>query len=525
MSAHRYWRLRILSVWSGDAVVIGSLRMASSPGGANLAITGNGTASASSTHGATYAPDKAFDENDATWWGSYVYGNNAAFIASNPFVAWDFGSGVAHDIQEIKITSLPASKLQVGFGNSVRSTRLEYSDDGVTWVVHKLLDENPDGAGTTTHSTIVWKINGSLTAPSPHLTALSGGSAIAAAPSPIIVGNFGGSASIFSPPPNLFSTGRDSYGDYSAILSAPSSIISAFGGASSLVAAPKQILSSVGVVTSVGRASLESPRTMIDSSGLASAMIYASLSAPRPNLIGYGGAVVSVTISGVVMSASGTTGGIAAAVLECPLLQLSALATVNNYGGASLIAPSPEIGRTAQAWVVSPASMLTAVGTAVVAATHEAYAVNLLHRGGSTVDEVTHYTNFPFTHVVRYQNSYYGVNSTGLYLLEGTTDNGDPIEWAVQTAMEDFGSPRRKTVDSVYIEGRLGAATTVSLQSGEKTPNTYSHTTPRGATAQNHRQKLGRGVKERYHALGLAGDGEFELDAVEFNERETNRRI
>ena len=151
--------------------------------------------------------------------------------------------------------------------------------------------------------------------------------------------------------------------------------------------------------------------------------------------------------------------------------------------------------------------------------------MNLLHRGGSTVDEVTHYTNFPFTHVVRYQNSYYGVNSTGLYLLEGTTDDGDPIEWAVQTAMEDFGSPRRKTVDSVYIEGRLGSATTVSLQSGEKTPNTYSHTTPRGATAQNHRQKLGRGVKERYHALGLAGDGEFELDAVEFNERETNRRI
>lgn len=345
-------------------------------------------------------------------------------------------------------------------------------------------------------------------------------------PSPLITVLAGGTVSATAPPPHLLSIARDSTGDYAASLTAPRPTMTAFGAATARATAPKPTLASGGTVVAVGSASVASPSVLVQSEGRVSAMVSADLRAPSASLIGYGGAVVSVTLSGkATVEASGTTGGIAGASLKCPLFQLSAEATAQNYGSASLIAPSPEIGRTVQAWVAAPAARLTAIGTAVVTATFDTYVVNLLHRGGSTVDEVTHYTNFPFTHVVRYQNSYYGVNGTGLYLLEGTTDDGDPIEWAVQTAMEDFGSPRRKTVDSVYIEGRLGAATTVSLQSGEKAPNTYSHTTPRGATAQNHRQKLGRGVKERYHALGLAGDGEFELDAVEFNERETNRRI
>lgn len=345
-------------------------------------------------------------------------------------------------------------------------------------------------------------------------------------PLPIIAALGGASASVSAPSPRLLAIARDSTGDYAASLTAPRPTMTAFGAATARATAPKPTLASGGTVVAMGSASVASPSVLVQSEGRASAMVRADLRAPSASLIGYGGAVVSVTLSGkATVEASGTTGGTTGASLECPLFQLSAEATAQNYGSASLIAPSPEIGRTVQAWVAAPAARLTAIGTAVVTATFDTYVVNLLHRGGSTVDEVTHYTNFPFTHVVRYQNSYYGVNGTGLYLLEGTTDDGDPIEWAVQTAMEDFGSPRRKTVDSVYIEGRLGSATTVSLQSGEKTPNTYSHTTPRGATAQNHRQKLGRGVKERYHALGLAGDGEFELDAVEFNERETNRRI
>ncbi len=126
---------------------------------------------------------------------------------------------------------------------------------------------------------------------------------------------------------------------------------------------------------------------------------------------------------------------ITGAAITAPLFKLSASGTAQNYGGASLLAPSPRLGAQAQAWLIAPGATLTAAGTAVVTATYEAYALNLNHppaqRGIPEIDELTRYTNFPFTHIVRYQNSYYGANSTGLYLLEGTTDDGALIEVVV----------------------------------------------------------------------------------------------
>jgi hypothetical protein len=156
--------------------------------------------------------------------------------------------------------------------------------------------------------------------------------------------------------------------------------------------------------------------------------------------------------------------------------------------------------------------------------------VNLNHkpRPGDNIipiDEMTHYTNFPFTHVVRYKNSYYGANSTGLYLLEGTTDDTAPITWAVKTAMDDFKSPTKKTLGSAYFAGRFSPASTIMLHAGEQAPNTYSFTTPRDALAQNYRQVFGKGLKERYYALSASGTGVCELDTIELDVHNLTRRI
>jgi hypothetical protein len=143
----------------------------------------------------------------------------------------------------------------------------------------------------------------------------------------------------------------------------------------------------------------------------------------------------------------------------------------------------------------------------------------------AAVDELTRYTNFPFTHVVRYKNSYYGVAAGALYLLEGTTDDGDPIPYAVQTAKTDFDMTERKTVVSAYLGGRLGAAETISLVVGEHDTKVYSHTTPRGPLAQNYRQKFGLGIRDRYYALRVEGSDVFELDTIDFEVNKLTRRI
>lgn len=308
---------------------------------------------------------------------------------------------------------------------------------------------------------------------------------------------------------------------------APMGTLQAFGGATSRVRAPMASVSAAGTGTNWLTANVAAPAGRLQASGTVSGTSNANVRAPMASLIGYGGVVCDVSLASMpTLDARITGGGIALASLSAPMARLELFeATTESFLTANITAPMGEMGRTLQAWVMAPMARLTAIGTAVVTAAYEAYAVNLLHRDDVGIDEVTRYTNFPFTHIVRYRGSYFGANSTGLYLLEGATDDGEPIPWAVKTAMDDFGDPVKKTIDSAYFGGRFGPASTVQLYAGEHSPNTYSHDTPKDALAQNHRQKFGRGVKERYYALGASGTGALELDTIELEVRNTTRRV
>jgi hypothetical protein len=339
-----------------------------------------------------------------------------------------------------------------------------------------------------------------------------------------------GWAFLTSPSARLDAYGHDSTGEQSAVLTAPSPITTGFGGATARASAPRPSLAITATVTSFGAAALSAPVGLVAASGTTTALAGANLKAPTGRAVGYSGAVVSITLAGKsTVLASGTADGTGTAQITCPLFELTASATMQNFGGANLLAPSPELARTAQAWLIAPGAQLTAIGTAVIAVAYEAYAINLNHPppkpGVPTIDEVTHYTSFPFTHVVRYQNSYFGVNSTGLYLLEGTTDDAVPTSFAVKTATSDLGSQEKKTVASAYFGGRFGPASTIGLQAGEGTPTLYNFSTPRDALAQNHRQVFGKGLKEKHYALSVSGTGVCELDSIELDVHKLTRRL
>jgi Concanavalin A-like lectin/glucanases superfamily len=379
-------------------------------------------------------------------------------------------------------------------------------------------------------------IASSTSAPAPSLVGYSGANVSIFPASPTLNG-FGGSTAAFTAPaPTFFAAAHNSAGENDFTYTAPRATLSAFGGVTAKLKPPGPTLSITATVMNLGRATLVAPAATLDVTSTVSGIAYANLTfglsgGGSYDLIGYGGAVCSVTLTGSpTVQATGTSGSIGGAQITAPLFELTALGTAQSYGGANLLAPSPELGRTIQAWLVAPGAQLTAIGTAVVVATYGAYTVNLKHmpRGPgqeAAVDEVTHYTNFPFTHVVRYRDSYYGANSTGLYLLEGTTDDAASIPFAVKTGTTDFGSPEKKTVSSAHFSGRFGPASTIGIQSGEGTANSYSFSTPRDALAQNHRQVFGKGVKEKYHALSVSGTSVFELDSIELDTRKTTRRI
>jgi len=329
----------------------------------------------------------------------------------------------------------------------------------------------------------------------------------------------------------LFMRGHGArYDRFAALISPAPSLFFSCGGYARLTP-PAVILQTQGTVTGTGRAALSPSAPLLTSKGTTGGMSAMQLTAPLAKLVGYSGAVCSVSIGGRAECViRGTTGGVATLAVKCPLFELSASGTAQNHGGAELLAPSPELGRTLQAWLVAPRAKLVAIGTAVVEATYEAYAMNMLAPPNLSPNEqrspeVTRYTNFPFTHVVRYKNSYYGANSAGLFLLEGSDDDGSSTPFEVKTCETDFATKNLKTVESIYFSGRIGGAKTVTLYSRETDAFAMSFTTPRSTVPQSHRQVFPRGVKARYFAFGISGADVFELDTLDISVGKTKRSI
>ena len=344
----------------------------------------------------------------------------------------------------------------------------------------------------------------------------------------------GGSALLVAPAATVGATGRSTTGLNSALLAPPAATLAAYGGANATLAAPTPALSITGTVTNLGNAALAAPRVTVVAGATNTALANAALTFGNIlgtySIVGYSGAVCSVTLGKTTVDATGTTGAIGGAAITLPLYQLIASGTVRGLSSADLLMPAAQLGSVGVAWLMAPSAVLVAIGTATVTTTYEAYSVNLNHKvipGVIPVDEITHYTNFPFDRIVRYKNSYFGVAADGLYLLQGTTDHAatpTAIPWAWRTGISDFGSAQQKTVESAYFGGRLGAAS-ISLYVGEASTQAYAYSTPAVSTAQNYRQVFGRGIKARYYALGAAGTGVMEIDDVDFSVGKMTRRI
>lgn len=252
---------------------------------------------------------------------------------------------------------------------------------------------------------------------------------------------------------------------------------------------------------------------------------------PRPTLQARSGAVIAVTLhDGYTVNTSGTKETTGSLLATLPMFELEAGGAREIHGSVNAVMPMMQPVGSAIADLVGPHFQLTAIGTAVVAVSYEAYAVNLqqsTHGREVSTNQVSHYTAYPFTQIVRYNGAYYGVGADGLYLLDGDTDQGAPIAWALETAPDDFNTKQQKRAVSMYIGGRVDEELDVEVSVAETPGVSYSYTTPRGDTAQNYRVKFGKGLKARYLAFKLSDpDGHrIEVDSLTFELQELKRAI
>lgn len=148
----------------------------------------------------------------------------------------------------------------------------------------------------------------------------------------------------------------------------------------------------------------------------------------------------------------------------------------------------------------------------------EVHVVNMAGYGSTT------YANYGFNSFARIGDRYYGAKLGGLFLLEGDTDAGAPIQAAICPGKLDFGNSQQKTVSEVFIgagsESPLVLKVSGPAGSFEYEAQGYSE------ELQQHRFKLGKGLKTNYLIpVFYNQDGaDFEIDSLEFIVADLSRK-
>lgn len=156
-----------------------------------------------------------------------------------------------------------------------------------------------------------------------------------------------------------------------------------------------------------------------------------------------------------------------------------------------------------------------------LASTYDAFVMNT--RSGA----MTEYTNYEFNSFAKIGNSYYGAGPNGLFRLDGTTDNGENIDWVVETGMHDDKDTRLKRMPELVMALRANQAIRVRIHHDDLRYNDYVIPASKRDTIYQTRAVLGKGVRSRYFGVELQGlnNADLELDSMQMEMTTTTRRL
>ena len=140
----------------------------------------------------------------------------------------------------------------------------------------------------------------------------------------------------------------------------------------------------------------------------------------------------------------------------------------------------------------------------------DAFTLNIL------TGDSTRYDNFPFSGIIRVDGKYFGVASDGLYLLDGDTDDGDPIQHFAITKDDDFGTMQSKNIPYMYL-GCDDVDATVTPIVDDIEYSAYP------VDFGGRRAKLPRGAKGRYWRMKISAF--TKLHSLETKEIDLARKV
>lgn len=149
----------------------------------------------------------------------------------------------------------------------------------------------------------------------------------------------------------------------------------------------------------------------------------------------------------------------------------------------------------------------------------DAIALNLANNASST------YENFKFNAMTLWNGKYIASSDDGLFVLDGNTDNGSPINAALTLGLTDYGTAQKKTISYVYVgaASEEDANLTVKVDDGEL----YTYNLPASERVGTRRAVLGKGLRSRYWQLTVSNvsGADIEIESVDVDAAQLSRRI
>ena len=200
-----------------------------------------------------------------------------------------------------------------------------------------------------------------------------------------------------------------------------------------------------------------------------------------------------------VISGIGVSGGISTGAVIPPLFDANAAFISEIISVGEIILPLPIVRGT----------------ILVVLANSVTWVLNTEN------NQMTNYTQFPFTALGLLGTNPVGATADGLYLLTGDNDDGQFIDSVFKFGMTDFRSELVDNAD-VYVGGDIESDMEVSIrEDGQEDGNVYT-LSERERHVRGHRAKLGKGFRSRYREISISNvnGGNFELDSLSLSSRD-----
>lgn len=260
------------------------------------------------------------------------------------------------------------------------------------------------------------------------------------------------------------------------------------------------------VMSGAVRAPLQEASGTIESENVA----VVAVTAPRPTtqavLLQEGEIVAELEAPAAKVTSTLVTGNVASAAVTAPAAKVVARLSGGSLFTADVTAPAPDVQAT------------------LVNALVEAYAAWLMNTANS---QVTEYTNFEFHSLVEFNGSYYGVSDTGIYELDGLTDDGSNIDAAIEFGITDLDGDVMQRIGRMVVDLRADGNMRLHVKvDGQVDSYTYV-IEPLGEGVRPTLVRLGRGLRSRNWQIGLDNieGADFDLDSLDFTHYKLNRRV